>query len=179
MSRPLFAITDDLIRLNDLLDEIEGDMNRLGEMEPAITEFMDSLSGEESSKLDAYVNLIRQLESEAAVAKAEAEQYAKKGRTREARAQWLKDRLKMHMERTGRVKIETEHGRTVAIQKNGGSAPLVIDPAADIECIATTRPEFVRVVKELNKDQIRKAIEAGESFGFAMIGERGTSLRIR
>lgn len=175
MSRPLFAITDDLIRLNDLLDEIEGDMSRLGEMEPAITGFMDSLSGEEAAKLDAYVNLIRQLESEAAVAKAEAEQYAKKARTRESRAQWLKDRLKMHMERTGQAKIETERGRTVAIQKNS-TASLVVVPDVNLDAVPA---EFVRVTKELDKVAVKKSMENGATWWFARLGDRGTSLRIK
>ena len=49
--RPLYEITVDLMRLNDLLDEIEGDLSRLGERESAVTAWMDALAGEESHKL--------------------------------------------------------------------------------------------------------------------------------
>lgn len=176
MPRPLFAITDDLIRLNDLLDEIEGDMSRLGEMESAITGFMDSLSGEEAAKLDAYVNLIRQLETEAAVAKAEAEQYANKARTRESRAQWLKDRLKMHMERTGQTKVETERGRTVAIQKNGGKLPLAVNEDVNLDALPLW---FTKIVRSVDTDAVRTALERGEILDFARLEERATHLRIR
>lgn len=176
MSRPLFEITDDLLKLNDLLDEVEGDVSRFGEMEPAITAYMDSLAGEEAAKLDAYVNLIRQLESEAAVAKAEAEQYAKKAKTRESRAAWLKERLKMHMEQTGQGKVDTERGRTVTIQRNGGKLPVTVNDSVDLNAIPLW---CVKIVRSVDTDAVRSALERGEALDFARLGERGTHLRIK
>ena len=64
-------ITADLAQLNDLLDDIEGDMSRLGEMEPAVTAWLDAIAGEEAAKLDGYVHWIRHLQMEAAAARAE------------------------------------------------------------------------------------------------------------
>ncbi len=179
MPRPLFDITQDLVQLNDLLDDIEGDTSRWGEMEPAITAWMDGLAVEEDTKLDSYVHLVKQLEMEAAAAKAEAEQYAMKARTRENRAKWLKERLKLHLEATGRTKVETRAKRVIAIQKNGGKAPLVLDANVELDVLALSRPALVKTTLSLNTEAVREALEEGEKLDFAFLSPVGTHLRIR
>src|SRR4051812_6848791 len=107
MARALYELTADLHQLNDLLEEIEGDLSRCGEMEPTVTAWLDALADEQAAKLDGYVGLIRQLQMEAAAAKAEEEQWAAKRKAREGRARFLELRLKAHLEATGQPKVTT------------------------------------------------------------------------
>jgi hypothetical protein len=176
--RPLYAITADLHQLNDLLDEIEGDLSRLGEMEPAVTGWLELLGEEQAAKLDGYVGLIKTLEMEAAAAQAEKEQWQAKEKARTARADYLKAKLKQHLEATGQLKVQTASGRVVTVQKNGGVQPLEIKPGTDPLDLP---PQFVRVVTEysVDKAQVRAALERGEPLNFAELLPRGTSLRVK
>ena len=64
---------------------------------------------------------------------------------------------------------------TVSIQANGGKAPLVVD-----EFDPNAWPTRFQEVKAMPKlDEVRAALEAGDTLEFARIGERGRSLRIR
>lgn len=172
----LYQITDDLIRLNDLLEELEGDLSRCGEMEPAVTAWLEQLEHDQAAKLDSYVGLLRTLEMEAAAARAEKEQWAAKERSRTARAEYLKARLLRHLEATGQAKVTTASGRVVSVVKNGGVAPMEIRPDVTVDALPS---RFVRVVREVDKAAVRAALEAGESLGFAELLPRGTGLRIK
>lgn len=176
MTRTLYAITDDLIRLNDLLDEIEGDLSRLGEMEPAVTAWLDAVAGEEAAKFDGYIGLFKEHDARAAAAKAEEEQWAAKRKAHEGRAAYLKLRLLRHLEATGQQKVTTASGRVVSVQRNGGVQPLEIKAGTDVESLPG---EYVRVVKEINKVAVRQALEAGEVLCFAELLPRGVSLRVK
>ena len=172
----LYQITDDLIRLNELLEEVEGDMSRLGEMEPAVTAWLERLEQDQGAKLDSYIGLLRTLEMEAAAARAEREQWAAKERSRTARAEYLKARLLRHLEATGQAKVTTASGRVVSVVKNGGVSPLEIKPGTDP---AALPGEYVRTVLSIDKEAVRKALEAGEVLDFAELLPRGTSLRVK
>lgn len=178
MSRPLFAIAEDVIRFSDLLEEADGDLSKLGEFEAAVTAWMDSLGDEQAQKLDSYLNLMKTLAMEAAAARAEAEQFALKARYRETAEKRLRDRLKLFLEVTGQTKVQTASGRTIAIQKNGGKAPLVFDPAVPVEEYAEKYAKTV-TTKTPNVEAIRADLEAGAELAFAKIGEVGSHLRIK
>lgn len=175
MRKTLFEIGTDLIALDEFLDE-----NFVGgEIPGAAAEMLEAwfggLAAAEGEKLDAYVNLIRQLEFEARAAEAEARAWSQKADARDARKNWLKRRLQEHLERTGRAKAETASGRVVALQPNGGAVP--VELAADAEEVAP--PEFVRIVRSIDKEAVRKVLEDGVELPFAKLGERGRHLRIR
>ena len=176
MNRHLYEITDDLIALNDLLESVEGDLSRCGEMEPAVTQWLTSLDAEQGVKLDAYVGLIRQLEMESAAAKAEVEQWATKARSRENRAKYLKDRLKHHLTVTGQTKVQTATGRTISVVNNGGQRPIVWADAIDLD---TVPADLVFTRREIDRAKVRESLEAGQEFGFATLADRGTSLRVK
>lgn len=61
MNRSLWEIDDDLWKVNELLDEVEGDLSRFGEAEGAVTAWLDALGEEQAKKLDSYRGLIRHL----------------------------------------------------------------------------------------------------------------------
>ena len=173
--RPLYEITLDLMKLNDLLDEIEGDLSRLAEMEPAVSAWMDALAGEESQKFDGYVNWILTLEMEASTARAAADQYEAKARTRENRVKWLKERLKQHLVILGKLKVQTDAERTVVVQRNGGKPPLVIAEGTKPDRV---EDRFVRSILEIDREAVRKALESGEEVLCARLDNPGTHLRI-
>ncbi len=171
--KSLYEIGADLLALAEVLDACDGDLSKC---ETDVLAWIERAEGEQSEKLDRYIGLIRQLEMESAAAKAEADQWAAKSKTRGNTADFLKARLKAHLEATGQAKAVTATGRVVAIQKNGGALPLKLALAIDLATVPTA---FVRVTTDLDRDAVRKALEAGDVLDFASLGERGTQLRIR
>lgn len=175
MAQTLFGIGDDLLALEQLIEECEGDISD-PKADAAITAWLSEIGASQALKVDGYINLIKRWDMQRAAAKAEAEQYRKMAQVRENRIDRLKQRLKEHMEQTHQVKIETISGRTVAIQNNGGVVPMEVSPYVDPKLIPQ---RFQRVVVELDTQLVRAALTAGETLTFAKLGQRGTQLRIR
>jgi hypothetical protein len=190
--RSLFDIGDDLIAIENLIEERDGDISD-PDVCDAITAWMAEMEGDLAAKTDGYVNLIRKWESEASAAKAEAEQYQKAAEVRANRVRSLKDRLKGWMQMMNRAKIETATGRTIAVQNNGGVEPVAVDDtktefldramtgmqlnAADF--ILPELAPFIRVKVELDIKAVRDHLKAGNSLPFATLQPRGQQLRIR
>lgn len=170
----LFDIGEELRALNELLEERDGDVSDPA-VEQAIDQWFTEFVGAESAKADAYVGYIRTLEGEIAVANAEIEQFRMKAQSRAKRVTWLKDRLKLYMELTGKTKIPTAAGRVVAIQSNGGNQPIKLN------LLPHELPaEFLRVTVEPDLDKIRESLLAGgEATKFATLEPRGSHIRIR
>lgn len=174
MSRTLFDIGADLSALDQLCNEAEDNMERAPELDAALATWFEQLHEQEAAKLEGYRLYIARLESEAAAAKAEAEQFAKMAKMRLSRVEWLKDRLKGYLEFTKRERVLTSTNRTIAIQKNGGKLPLVID-----DNIKPQDTAFHKLTYEWDKEVIRMRLEQGHTFKFARLGEPGTHLRIK
>lgn len=170
----LFAIGNDFGALDLLLDENGGDVS-----DPAVnqivTQWQNELGKDEAVKLENYCQYILRMESEAAVARAEADQFNKKAKTRDARVKWLKDTMKAYLQSQNRKEAQTSAGRKISVQNNGGALPLVIDEAKGIP----TEFQRQKIVHEIDRDKIVQALAAGQSLDFAKFGERGTQLRIR
>ena len=83
----------------------------------------------------------------------------------------MKDALEAMMRSTGRLKFKTALF-SFGIQKNGGKNPVVFakDQPVPAEWLKPGDPDT---------EKIRKHLEAGNELPFAVIGERGESLRIR
>lgn len=173
--RSLFDIGEDLLALESLIESLDGDISDPA-VDAAITEWFAEMAQNQGAKCDNYVALIRKWEMESSAAKAEAEQYAKAAKVREARITRLKERLKQHMELTRQTKIETPTGRTIAIQNNGGSVPLIIDANVQPDRL---EERFQRKTITLDAEAVRKALDAKETLPFAQLGQRGTHLRIK
>jgi hypothetical protein len=172
----LFDIGDiaDIKALMDLLDETDGEITP--ESQDAMDAFFAEIEGNQGEKLQGYATLIRRMETEAAVAKAEAEQWDRKGDARANSARRLKDRLKLYLEVTGQKKVQTSRGYVIAIQANGGKVPLVIADGTDPKALPET---FQRIRVEIDTDAVRETLESGGSLPFAALGERGSHIRIR
>lgn len=175
MSKSLFNIEADLLALDQLIEEREGDISDPA-VESAVVAWFESLKEDEGRKLDGYCFWIKALEGEAKTAKAEADNYAAKARSRENRAKWLKDRLKLHLELTGQKKIETPKLHTISIVANGGSLPVVLSLDFKIDDVPS---QFVKVTKSIDTDAVRIELQAGNQLPFATLGPRGQHLRIK
>ncbi len=172
--RTLFNIGEDWLAFDALLSECEGDISD-PQAEAAVVALFEELERDEANKAAGYVAYDKQLEMEEAAAKAEAEQWLKKASVRANRRRALKDRLKSYMQAFGKKKIETADGHTITLQANGGQTPLIID---DVDP-AIIPDELALVRREPSKLAVRKALEAGEWFHWARLGERGSNLRVK
>lgn len=167
----LYEITTDMQALDAMLDEIGHDHPDAADVRAALL----NANIAEADKLANYTKYIKKLEMEAVAAKAEAEQYAKKAKTRTDRIAWLKAGVIEHLQRLGKTSADTSDGRTVRIQPNGGKFPVEIEPNTDPKAVP---PQFARVKYELDKEAIYDALTTGECLDFAALKPRGVHLRI-
>ncbi|MBV9388075.1 MAG: siphovirus Gp157 family protein [Chroococcidiopsidaceae cyanobacterium CP_BM_ER_R8_30] len=169
--RSLFQISDDLERLNTLLDDAGDDTQQ----QELLAGWFEQLGTERDRKLDGYAALITEMQARAEVRKAEAKRLMALATADEQRAKLLKERLKWFFE-THRLKtVETPRYR-LSLAKNGGKAPLILKEGIEPEEL----PErFQEVSVAPNTAVIRAALEAGEVLDFAQLGDRGTSLKIK
>ena len=174
MTRTLLDITRDMEALDALLAEVEGDVTAPKVLE-AVSGWFDELDADLRGKVDDYAAYITTLEARAEVRAKEAERLARRAKTDAASAQFLKDRLRTELEARGMQKVETDRYR-VSVVANGGKLPLVLGDERDI-------PEpFWREVparKEIDRDAIRQALDAGRAVAGAHYGDRGRRLSIR
>lgn len=193
--RTLWEIGSDLEALEALLTEVGGDVSE-EEAEAAIDAWLAETSEAEAQKLDRYGALIRSLEARAEIQEAESARLLERARVNRNAVSRLKDRLLMHLDRTGRTKAEGYlYAFTVA--NNGGKLPLLtddVDPmqvaprfrraslvldAPTDETLDALREQCRRLDVMLDGEAIRAALDAGEDVPFARYGERGRHLRIR
>lgn len=179
-SRTLLDIGDDLRALVDLwldsCDPVTGEVPP--EVDAMLVQLSQSIAVEEAEKLDRCVNLIRRKKAEIAAAKAEAERYMMHAKVRERFVDRFEEFLMQYVQRSGRTKVVTATGRTVAIQANGGKPPLrLIDPIDP----ATVPDHLVQVKRMLDMEAIRRGLEEADPDArrIAMLDARGCHLRIR
>ncbi|GAC1456859.1 MAG: hypothetical protein NVS2B14_00110 [Chamaesiphon sp.] len=170
----LLNLTEQLQNLDTLLDTIEGDIP------PELQQAVDGLLGEKeltedaiAQKLDNYCALIQNRLSWAEQRKREAERLAKLAESDFKTVEFLKSRLKLHLEQTGKTKTRTERFN-ISVCKNGGKQPLRFDDIKPEDL----PEEFQRVSIEPDREAIRQALESGSSLPFAYLGERETHIRI-
>ena len=170
-TRTLFSISDDLEKLNELLDECNDDTQQ----QELIAQWFEALGEERDKKLDGYAALITEMTARAEVRKGEAKRLMELATTDDNRAKLLKDRLKWFFETHNLKTVETSRYR-LSLAKAGGKAPLILDESVPV----TQLPErFQKVSIDPNTAAIREALERGEKLNFAQLGERGTSMRIK
>lgn len=161
----LYELTDEFMALLEMMDDPDID-------EQTIIDTMESVGGEIEDKADAYARIIRELEGRIGGIKAEVERLTNRRRTMEANIDRMKRTLQDAMILTGKTKFKTDLF-SFAIQKNGGSLPIIIDvepsELPDELCVIERKPD---------RKAIAEALDAGDC-EYAHYGERGESLRIR
>jgi len=170
MNRTLYDLSDDLAVLLDQLEECGGEL-MTPEMEAAFDALLGD-GGDVAVKVDNYTALIEEFKARAAIRRTEAKRLARRAEVDENSVRSLEARLIQFFQRHDLKKIETPRFQ-VRVQRNGGLAPM------DILVPPNELPEdVIRLVPEPNKPLIRERIEAGEKVDYAVLRERGYSLRV-
>lgn len=185
----LLDVRADYQALEQLLDEHNGELTE--ENEPFFDELFKEMQASVADKADGYVGLIRRLESEQALAKSRKEQFAMAERAKIRSIEYLEAKLLDFGVQTQLLtcaaevpgkkakapgkKIETTSGYTIAIQKNGGVAPMIVD-----EAFPDVDERFLKYLPPIiDKEKVRAALDAGEKLPFASLGDRGVRLTIK
>lgn len=172
--RSLFSISGDMLALDDLLDEIGGELPD-EETGAAIDAWFAELDKERDRKVDGYVALIKECEARSRARAARAKEIAELARVDENKAKYLKRRLHEFMSLHQIRKLDTDNSR-LSICANGGKLPLILKQGVRPEDV----PESMRRIEvTIDNDKVRDAIEKGVELDFAMLGERGEHLRIK
>lgn len=170
MNKTLFDLSNEILQLDDLLDTLDGDdAAQMG----ALDEYLNSLESNLETKLDNYAGFISELEARSAARKEEAERLAQRAKVDANKAGRLKESLKTFLIH-GYKSMETNRFR-LTLAANGGKLPLMI---ASVEDLPEVYVEQVVTLKALT-DAIRNDIEAGIEVPGCMLGERGSSMRIK
>ena len=173
--RNLIELTSDLQDLDNLLDTIEGDITP--DIQTAVDELLqerDDTNEALLEKLDNYCGLIQSRLIWATSRKAEADRMAKLAESDMKTVDFLKARLKQHLQTIEQKKIRTKRFN-ISVCQNGGKAPLRFD-----DTLPEQMPErFQRTLIDADKEKIRAALEQGESLTFAFLSERESHLRIK
>lgn len=161
----LYELTTDLLTLQELLESPLDD-------EEILKDTLEAVQGEYELKLEAYCKVIKNLEADMDALKNEAKRLTDKRKTLEANVDRLKKAMFDSMKATGTEKVKGQLF-TVAIQKNGGKLPVIVDvPTEDLP------DELVKIVESPDLEAIGKLLESGNC-KYAHYGERGESLRIK
>jgi len=162
----------------DALTREDEDGNPISEDEQAriIDEYI-AADADFKDKLDRYVELSKGFAMRASFREDQCSRLNELARRDKSVATKLEARLKAVMELRGDKRIETDL-HELRICNNGGKAPLVVPD--EWRRTPTSAPEeFHRHKIELDVNQIRTKLEAGESVPGCEIAERGTHLRIK
>jgi hypothetical protein len=187
MSQSLYDLTEDLVSLNTLLEEVGGDVSE-GTEGQTLEKWALEFDWKMRSKVDAYGGLYKNMDADVVGIKAEIKRLGDRARALENRKARLLALAKFSMERLGTRKLEGVKF-TIAIQKNGGVEPMEVL----VESVAM--PEPFRVEEKVYKvdtdllrtalEQRRAAVKAGQPHPFpdlggkAVINDRGESVHVR
>lgn len=174
--RNLIELSSNLQQLDSLLDTIDGDIP--ADLQLAVDELLaqrEATNDAVLDKLDNYCGLIQSRLMWIAARRAESDRLAKLAESDTKVVDFLRSRLKSHLEATDQKKLRTKRFN-ISVCANGGKAPLRFD--------GTTTPDqmpehFQRATVEPNREAIRAALEQGEELQFAYLGEREHHLRIK
>lgn len=176
MSRTIFDISDDLLALDDLLTENDGEITSDAAGE-ALEAWFDDLGAERDAKIDNYCRLIASIDARAQARAIEVARLDSLIETDQNAVTRLKAALYNFMVVQGITKLETSlHKLTLA--KNGGKPPLII-PDSWREDAVNAPEEYHRVFVKLDTEAIRADLLGGDDVPGCAIGERGTHLRIK
>ena len=164
----LYDITASLLTLQSLLEDPEVDQQMV---EDAIGDYTEELE----IKADGYCKVIKNLEGNVEAIDKEIARLQAKKKACKSGIDRLKANLFDSMKSLNKEKIKTELF-TVAIQKNGGALPVVVDvPTEQLpdECVIVEEKPNLKEIGVLLANYPDK-------YGkYAHLGERGESLRIK
>lgn len=139
--------------------------------EEAIYDTIEMIEIDMDAKADNYAKIIKSMDGDMTKIDAEIKRLQERKASISGRKDWLKLQLENMMRTTGRTKFKTALF-SFNIQKNGGLAPLILNPETPV-------PSEWLKPGEPDNGKIREYLQSGGSLPFASLGERGESLRIR
>jgi hypothetical protein len=166
MGTSLFNLTAELQHIQSVMMNSEGD-----ELPQELIEWLDSTQEGFDRKVEGYCAVIGELEAIAAARKTEADRIYALGQLSQNHADRMKVALKDAMLKLETPKLETTRYK-VWVQNAGGKLPIQIE-AEDVP------DEWKLVQLVIDKDGIRRTLEAGTSLPFAQLLPRGQVLRIK
>lgn len=178
----LFEIAENMQALEELIDQhltqTEGEITP--EVEAIIDEWLLANEQELTKKLEGYVSVMREHEAQGKLIDARAKAFKamyedekKLAATRANRATALKKRLQWFYELRGIDSLQAGPYK-IALQKNGGAQPLVVDTEVDPDKV----PDMF-IKREIDTAAVRAHLEAGGTLEWARLAERGSSIRIK
>ena len=160
----LFEIVDEFRELYDLATGEDVDQQ-------TFEDTLEAITGELEVKSAGYVAVIQQLDMESKKAKELEQKFKDIKQSRENAIKRMKDRLLYAMEATDKKEIPAGDF-TIKVQANGGKAQMVVDE----ELVPDS---YRKVILEVDKDKIRKALDEGEKLTFAHLEPRGKHIAIK
>lgn len=151
--RPLFEI------VNALLVQI-------AEADGEVTDKCDALELELNDKVEAYCVVIRQMEAEAQALEDLAHEYKVKSATRLKSAESLRARLGMALTAAGCERVNTATARAYFATSQ------LIEVADPERFAATAEDRFVRHALTINRSELKRALDAGESIPGATVSTK-------
>jgi hypothetical protein len=155
LNRSLFQISDDVLALQDLLEEIEGDISE-EQVEQAINEWFVENEKQLVTKLDSYGYLVRENEGRTVILRQEVERLQLLARSHEGIAKRLKNLMLLNFNKLGIDKFESVSFR-FSVSGNGGKFPIEVHDGIDA---AALPPEFQRHSVEIDMESLRAQLEA-------------------
>lgn len=137
--------------------------------EDAVYDTLEMIEADMDSKADGYAKIIKSMEGDAAQIDEEIKRLQNRKASISKRKEWMKSKLYDSMKATGRTKFKTALF-SYSIQKNGGAEPVDLMGVVPDEWLKPGEPDTKR---------IREWLKAGNELPFAVLGDRGDSLRIR
>lgn len=142
----------------------------------AIENALADIGGEIEDKADGYAKIIKELEGQAEIAKAEKERLYARETAFKNSAKNMKARLEEAMVRCGKPKFKTDLF-SFNIQKNAPSVR-IDDESRLVEVLKKKAPEILKTKIEIDKKALLNALKEGAAFKGAEI-QQSESLRIR
>lgn len=169
--RTLLDISDDVMALDDLLDEIGGDIT---DCEAAIDQWFAELGIERDKKIDGYGSLIAELTNRAEIRQQRAAEMLALAELDKKKVHYLKQRLLEFFQAHNITQLHTDRFRFTRC-KNGGKQPMWCEEADRLpdeyrRQVITYKPET---------EKIRAELECGKELGFARLLDRGEHIRIK
>lgn len=137
--------------------------------EEAVYDTIEMIEADMDTKADRYAQIIKSMDGDAAQIDAEIKRLQERKASIQKRRDWMKQGLYDSMKATGRTKFKTALF-SFNIQKNGGAKPVDFLDTVPAAWLKPGDPDTKR---------IREYLEAGNKLPFAVLGDRGESLRIR
>ena len=162
----IYEITDDFLRIQEMMEDPELDPQTLADT-------LEAIEGELEVKAENYAKVMKNLEGDIAAIKAEIDRLTSKKKAIENNIKNMKATLQSVMEMTGKTKFKTDLF-SFGIQKN---APSVVIDVEDVRDIPEDYLKFKE--PEVDKTAIKAAINDGVDLSGIAHLEQSQSLRIR